>query len=203
MGDRWGVLAAAVLAIVAIGSAVPQAEAQVTSSTDYRAYRVRGTTAEAVVNYMKRNPFKGDRGAAFANIRPDYRLQLETVTRGGMCRAAKVGVHVHFAITLPEARDEARMSRRVGRAWRSFVNFAEQHEAHHRRSYLSCARKFVAEAMRERAASCGKLRSNIRALLNSAKRQCEAAQVPFDRSESRKVLGLSLFSMARSRGGRR
>lgn len=186
------VTAGVVLGMVAMMPAV----AGVRSSSVTHAYKVPGTTAKGVVSYMLRNPFPGDHGAAFANIRPKYRLSVASRPSGGNCRVDDVNVDIRFVITLPEARDANRMSRKTRSAWQSFAAFARRHEEAHRASYLSCAKSFVAAARRERAESCHALDARIRRMFEEAKRDCEAKQTAFDRQQKRIVPGLALFNMA-------
>ncbi len=172
------------------------AVAGVRSSSETRAYKVPGTTAKAVVSYMLRNPFRGDHGGAFANIRPRYKLSVSSRSSGGVCRAMDVDVEIRFVITLPEARDINRMSAKTRSAWRSFAAFAHRHEETHRQSYIGCANRFVAAAMREKAESCHALDAGIRRMFEKSKRDCEARQSGFDRQQKRIVPGLALFNMA-------
>ncbi len=170
--------------------------AEVTSSVENRTHRVPGVTARAVVDYMLRHPFPGDHGAAFANIRPHYRLSLDVGDTGRLCRVEDVGVGIRFVVTLPVAVDRARMNSRVRAAWDGFASFARRHEETHKQSYLSCARAFVSKARAATATSCGDLRSEVRQMFNEARRSCEARQRPFDRQQSLAVRRLTLFDMA-------
>jgi predicted secreted Zn-dependent protease len=184
------------LALLLLLAAVAPSLAQVTTAESRRAHRVKGVTAWALVFNMQRYPLAGDHGAAFANIRPDYRLSVDTVTSGALCRPNAVGVRINFVITLPEATQRARMSPAVRRAWDNFVDFAERHEMRHRQSYIGCAKSFVSDAMRERGQSCAAVESVIRRKFERAKRDCEARQASFDRAQRGAVARLTLFRMA-------
>jgi predicted secreted Zn-dependent protease len=146
---------------------------------------------------MQRNPFPGDHGAAYANIRPSYELSLRTAERGGECHVEAVTLDIRFIVTLPAARDERRMSARARQAWQAFVAFARRHEEAHRVSYLSLARAFVARARTESARTCPALRSAINQMLRESKRNSEAAQAAFDRQQKQQLAGLGLFRLAR------
>jgi predicted secreted Zn-dependent protease len=186
------VVAGVVFGLVALLPAV--AGVRTTSVT--HAYKVPGTTAKGVVTYMLRNPFPGDHGGAFANIRPKYKLSVSSRSSGGLCRAKSVDVDIRFVITLPEARDIKRMSAKTRSAWRSFAAFARRHEETHRQSYIGCANSFVTAARREKAESCHALDARIRRMFEQAKRGCEARQSAFDRQQRHIVPGLALFDMA-------
>lgn len=186
------VVAGVVFGLVALLPAV----AGVRTSSVTHAYKVRGTTAKAVVSYMLRNPFPGDQGGAFANIRPRYKLSVSSRASAGVCRAKDVDVDIRFVITLPEARDIKRMSAKTRSAWHSFAAFARRHEEAHRQSYIGCANRFVAAARREKAESCQALDAQMRRMFEKAKRDCEARQSDFDRRQKRVVPGLALFNMA-------
>lgn len=188
----WLSVLGAVVGLIAILPAM--AGVRTTSVT--QSYRVPGTTAKSVVTYMLRHPFPGDHGGAFANIRPHYRLSVDTRQSGGMCRARDVDLDVRFVVTLPVARDFDKMSARTRAAWRSFADFARRHEDAHRISYIGCANRFVAAARRETARTCRALESTIRRMLQQAKRDCEAKQTAFDRRQRNAVHGLVLFNMA-------
>ena len=191
--------AACVIALVAAcsaaGSAAP-AVAQVTSSVTTNTYSVPGTTAKSIVRYMQSHPIRGDHGSAFANIRPRYTLTLDSAERGGMCRATEVRVKIHFTLTVPEASQKSRMSGRVRSAWNSFSSFIRSHEDQHRRSYIGCAESFVREAKREKAASCFAIESAIRRLFDRMKRDCEARQVAWDKTQKGRLKGQTLVRMA-------
>ena len=176
---------------------VSVASAEVRTTTSYRSYSVGGSTARSLVSYMRSHPFRGDHGDAVANVRPLYRLSVATRTSGGTCRASKVTLSIAFTITLPSARSESSMASSTRSAWRNFVAFARRHESTHRSIYISCGNNFVAKAQRLTASSCAGLQASIRRLLESEKRSCEVRQRSFDRSESRRVSGLSLLRMAR------
>jgi predicted secreted Zn-dependent protease len=171
--------------------------AGVTSDTVYRTHWVGGTTPKTIVSFMRRNPVAGDHGAAYANIRPTYALAFDTATRGGSCRTTDVELDMRFVVTLPGTRNEARMSGRTRSAWRAFVDFARRHELQHRSSYLECGRTLVQQVQAARAGSCGELRREVRRMLETAKRNCDAKQAVFDRAERPRLAGLTLFRLGR------
>ena len=188
----------AICATIAMGMTAT-AVAGVRTTTEYRSYSVSGTTAKALVSYMKRNPFRGDRGHAVANVRPYYRLSVATKSSGGTCRASTVTLNIRFVMTLPNARSESSMAASTRSAWRSFVSFAKRHESVHRSSYIGCGNAFVAKAQRMTNKSCEGLQAQIRRQLEADKSACERKQVAFDRREYGRINGLSLFQMVRSR----
>lgn len=170
--------------------------AGVTTSISYRDYVVEGTTAAGLVTFMNRNPLQGDHGHAYASIHPNYNLMVATRETGGMCRAS-VSVNLNFALTPPRAASPGGMGKSTRSAWNGFVNFARGHEEHHRASYTACTKAFVARAERQSAGQCLVLSSQIREMFADMKRDCEAKQRAFDRSQARVLPGLSLFAMAR------
>jgi len=185
------------LSMSLVAGMLSAASAEVRTTTSYRSYYVSGSTARSLVSYMRSHPFRGDRGDAVANVRPVYRLSVATRTSGGTCSASKVTLSIGFTMTLPKARSESSMASSTRSAWRSFAAFANRHESTHRSIYISCGNSFVAKAQRLTGSSCAGLQASIRRLLESEKRSCEVRQRSFDRSESRRVSGLSLFRMAR------
>jgi predicted secreted Zn-dependent protease len=174
--------------------------AGVRSSSQIEAYRVGGTTAASLVSYMRNNPYPGEHGDAVANIQPSYSLSIATKNAGGACRASSVDLNVRFLMTLPQATNASGMSAATRGAWSNFVAFARRHEETHRGIYLQCASGFVAQAMRLTASSCFSLQSNIRSLLEKAKRACDVRQNAFDNGQYRSVLNLGLFAMAKYSG---
>lgn len=160
------------------------------------AYPVQGTTAKQIVRHMQSHPIRGDHGSAFANIRPRYTLSVKTAEKGGICRAADVDVHIHFTLTVPEASQRSRMSGQVRSAWDSFSRFIRNHEEHHRQSYIGCAKAFVREARRETAPSCFAVEREIRRMFETAKRDCEAKQVAWDRGQKGALRRQSIVRMA-------
>lgn len=173
------------------------AHAGVTSSTDQHQFVVEGTTASGLVRFMNGHALEGDHGHAYASIHPDYQLSLTTRESGGICRPARVDVHVDFDLTLPVA-DTSGMSGRVRGAWANFAAFARAHENHHKLSYLGCAQGFVVQARVRFAPSCSELEGDLDQMLYAMKRACEVKQRPFDQSQARVLRNLSLFALARS-----
>jgi len=186
---------AASLVFAPLGDAL----AGVSSSSQINPYWVGGSTASALISYMRNRPFHGDRGDAVANIRPSYSLSVSGKQAGGSCRAVDVGLKVRFVITIPRARNAGAMSPATLSAWNNFVAFATRHENQHKSIYLQCAGEFVAKAMRMTAPSCFALSANIRSQFDAAKRACEKRQLAFDRRDYGRVFGLSLFAMASGR----
>ena len=173
------------------------AMAEVRSSTQSRSYNVGGATARSLVSYMRSRPFHGSNGDAVANIRPSYALSVATRQSGSVCRASKVTLNMRFVMTLPRAQSASAMSASTRSAWNAFVAFTRRHEETHRSIYVQCGNNFVAKAERMTASNCGALQASIRKLLEREKSACESRQRAFDRSDYRRVAGLSLFRMAR------
>ena len=186
---------AALVGAAGIVVALP-AIAGVTSSTDQHSFVVEGSTASGLVRFLNGHAFEGDHGRAYASVHPDYQMSVTTRESGGMCRPARVDVHVDFDLTLPVA-DTSRMSGRVRGVWNGFAAFARAHENHHRQSYLGCAQSFVAQARRQAAPSCFELENDLDQMLYAMKRACEAKQRPFDQSQARVLRYLGLFVLAR------
>jgi predicted secreted Zn-dependent protease len=171
------------------------ANADVRSSTQTRSYWVGGTTAPALVSYMKSRPFHGSNGAAVANIRPSYNLSIATRPKGSAC-SATVDLRINFVMTLPNAKQASSMSSGTRSHWNTFVSYARRHEETHRSIYMDCGRSFVLKAQRMTAASCGTLQGKIRGLLEAEKRACNRRQIAFDRADYGRIFGLGLFKQA-------
>jgi predicted secreted Zn-dependent protease len=171
--------------------------AEVKVTIDHRDHVVEGSTASGLVRSMNANPVRGDHGNAYASIHPTFNLSVDTRQSGGLCRA-DVSVRLHFVLTLPRAASPGAMNSRTRAAWNSFTNFARSHEAHHQASYTSCAKSFVARAERQSAKQCMSLQSDIRKSFTQMKRDCEALQRTYDRSQARHLPNLSLFAQARA-----
>jgi predicted secreted Zn-dependent protease len=182
-------------ALVASAALVAPALAGVSSTTVTRYYSVGGTTTSSLASKMRSNPFRGDKGGAVANIRPRYSLSVTTKQDGSTCRVSNVNLKVSFVLTLPRAKESA-MSSGTRSAWRGFVSFARRHEQGHRSIYLQCARNFTVKAQRLTGA-CGSLHSKARRLLDAETRACDKRHAAYDRSERRRVAGLSLFRATR------
>jgi predicted secreted Zn-dependent protease len=199
--EDWTERLTSVVRLVLIGTvgaavALPSI-ADVTSSTAQHDFTVEGTTARGLVRSLNGNAFEGDHGRAYASVHPDYQMSITTRETGGMCRPARIDVHVDFDLTLPVA-DTSRMNGRVRGAWNNFLMFAWAHENHHRQSYLGCAQSFVVQARRQAAPSCVELESDLDQMLYAMKRACEVKQRPFDQSQARALRDLGLFELARA-----
>jgi predicted secreted Zn-dependent protease len=167
--------------------------AGVTSSTDYRDYIVRGTSRSALLSYMKENPFPGDEGPAYANIRQTYSLAVHTREQGGVCRPSAVDVNIHFVITLPKAANASSLAGDARASWYQFVAFARHHEETRRSIFLECGRAFVAKAMQLSSKSCSALEATIRNQFEAAKIACDRRQTAYGRADDPRVRYLSLF----------
>lgn len=203
----WGLggaarIGVAVLCASATMVATLPGAAEVRSTTSTRAYTVGGSTASGLVSYMRSHPFAGDYGDAVANIRPSYNLSVATAAGKSGCRASNVTLKIHFTMTLPRARSTSGMAASTRSAWNAFAAYARQHEETHRRIYVQCANNFVAKAQRITAPSCAAVQASVRRLFEAEKRSCEARNRAYDRSERKRVAGMSLFRMASSRGKR-
>lgn len=190
-------IGAAVLIAAGFVLAGTPATADVRTTTSSRSYSVGGSTAAALVSYMRSRPIRGDYGNAVANIHPTYNLSVATAAGKGGCRASKVTLKIHFAMTLPTARTSG-MAASTRSAWNSFAAYARSHENTHKRIYIQCGNNFVAKAQRVTASSCGAVQASVRRLLESEKRSCESKQRAFDRAERSRIASMSLFRMARS-----
>jgi predicted secreted Zn-dependent protease len=193
-GRKLTTLCAATLVSALLVDHLP-ALAGVSSTTVTRFYSVGGTSQASLAAKMRSNPFRGDRGGAVANIRPKYSLSVTTKQDGGKCRVSNVNLKVTFVLTLPRARENA-MSSGTRSAWRGFVSFARRHEQGHRSIYLQCARNFTVKAQRL-TGSCAGLHAQARRLLDAETRACDKRHAAYDRSERRRVAGLTLFRSTR------
>ena len=192
------VFSIAAVAVLTAGLAAGATLAGVTTTVSTHWFEVEGRTARQLVSYLNSHAIAGDHGHAYASVHPNYSLSLDTRDTGKQCRATRVDVRIAFDLTLPVAASPGAMSAAARRAWTRFAGFARAHEAHHQASYTSCASGFVAWARRMTASGCVALESQIRQAFAQMRRDCEARQMSFDRSQARVLRGLSLFSMAQS-----
>ena len=181
-------------AIVGSFLACTSAGAGVTASSEFRDYRVGGTTQASLVSYMQQNPFPGDEGPAFANIRQTFSLSLQTKEDGNLCRPSAVNVNIHFVITLPKAVNASVIAGNARASWYQFVGFARHHEETRRTIFLECGQAFVAKAMQLRSTSgCMALDAKIRGMFEAAKTACDRRQFAYGRADDPRVRYLSLF----------
>lgn len=196
----WGSLVVGCLGLVVgvlVFTAIGPANAGVTQKTSERPYWVSGTTASQLVRYMRRHPTRGDRGAAWANIRPRFSLSLKTRGRK-KCTVRAVNMHIDFLMTLPRGRQTKAMNRSTRRLWRSFTRFTRAHELAHRRIYMKCARKFSSAARKTpAAANCRQLTPRLRRQMFAAMRTCDKQHRAFDRREAKRLRRLPLLRAAK------
>jgi predicted secreted Zn-dependent protease len=188
--------------MVAAGLAVAAAPAGagVSSATVVTDYLVNGTTATGLVSYMLNHPYPAAVSDTVAHIQPHYVLAVATREEGGACRPRSVDLSIRFDIVLPKATQAAAMAPVTLAAWNSFAAFARRHEETRRSIYLQCATEFVAKAMRQVDGSCPALEANVRGLLETAKRLCDARQDDFARIQYPRVLSEKLFVLANYTG---
>lgn len=190
--DLFLAVAAATVGLCLSAAANPRA------TTVIRDYRVHGDTERSLVNSMKARPFRGDKGPAIANVRPRYRLKVETRKDKHVCRVKSIDLSIRFVMTLPRAVNRDRFAPRTLRTWSSFRAFAKRHEGVHRRIYMNCARRFVRAARRRSVpGSCSSLRREVNRMLRDQKRDCERLNDAFDRRELSRLRSLALFRNAR------
>lgn len=181
-----------------------QAATRLKHSTVQRDYRVRGRTSRQLVSSMRARPFPGDNGPALANIRPRYRLKIQTWKVGKACRVEHLDLNIRFVMTLPKATHAGRFDRRTRVAWNGFTRFTHRHELVHRRIYIGCARRFLSQSKRMTSSrSCAALQQDIRRKLRQADKGCDRQHDAFDRQDFPRVPGLALFRQAGSRSYRR
>lgn len=184
-------------AVVALCPAVAPAMAGMTVTSDIRYYHAGGSTADSLARSMRDNPIEGDHGAAVANVRPQYRLDIDARQQGQICRVTDVDLGIRFVTTLPQA-DESGMSPRTRAYWRSFIAFTARHEGTHKAIYQQCARDFIARARRlTDRTGCGTIQSEARRLFEASKQACESRQAAFDRREAPRLRRLPLFATTR------
>jgi predicted secreted Zn-dependent protease len=182
---------------MALCLAAAPAMAGMTVTSDIRYYHVGGSTAESLARSMRDNPIEGDHGAAVANVRPQYRLDIDARQVGQVCRVTDVDLDIRFLTTLPQA-DEGGMSPRARAYWRGFVAFAARHEGTHKAIYQQCARAFVIRARRlADRTGCGSIQAEARRLFEASKQACETRQAAFDRREAPRLRRLPLFATTR------
>jgi len=184
------------IADLAAAQGTPQEKTKVTQRTTERPYWVSGATANQLVDFMRRYPLRGAKGAELANIRPSYNLKVATKP-GRACAVTSVNLHIEFTMTLPRGRQESKMNRKSRRLWNSFTKFARTHELKHRQIYLECARNFAASAKyTPQTASCGELNARVRQRLNTAMNACEVQHRALDRNEGPRLKRLPLLRAA-------
>ncbi len=192
----WCSLLVGLMLVTATDFAAAQGASKVTQKTIERPYWVSGATAGQLVDYMRRYPLRGAKGAELANIRPRYNLNVST-RPGRTCSVASVNLHIEFTMTLPRGRQENKMDRKSRRLWKSFVGFTRKHELQHRQIYLDCARDFAASAkFTPQAASCGGLKAQVRQRMNAAMAQCEIRHQALDRGATARLKRLPLLRAA-------
>jgi len=196
--DRSRILIVLLTVGAAISGLCVSVAANPRSTTVIRDYRVHGDTERSLVNSMKARPFRGDKGPAMANVRPKYRLRMETRKDKHVCRIKTLDLSIRFIMTLPRAVNKDRFAPRTRRTWSSFRAFAKRHESVHRRIYMNCARRFLRTARRRSVpGSCSRLRREVNRMLRDQKRDCERLNDAFDRRELSRLRTLSLFRNAR------
>lgn len=147
---------------------------------------------------MRSHPFRGDYGAAIANIRPRYSFDAKTKMVKGMCRVSRFRLQVDFTLTLPHAVERKSFDRRTERSWRSLKSFMRRHELVHRRKYLTCAKAMERKVMKLRTKSCWSLDRKIKDVLRTEKVACERKQRAYDKKELPKLTYHRFFKQARA-----
>jgi predicted secreted Zn-dependent protease len=198
-GRRFGLMALALVA--ALDSAA--AGSALSYRTEERDYKVWGADAAALVAYLENHPFRGDKHAAIANVRPHYDLSVETRETAAGCRVASARLDIRFVMTLPRAMEKDKLSKPTRGNFNSLRNFLKRHESVHRGYYLTCARRFLAKVRKLPAeGSCWSLKWEASRLLDKEDAACDRLHDAFDRRQAEPLWNLALFRQAEREGRR-
>jgi predicted secreted Zn-dependent protease len=198
--DRRFVAGLSALWMVAATLAADGAAAELVQTTEYRTHAVRGTTPQAVWQYMNAHPIiDPDDGPAYANLTHDHELSIRTTTGSGVCRVSELTFRWRFVLTLPKAVDQAAMDSQTQSMWNAFVAGLKRHEETHRTIFLRCGAKFVPAAERLTGpGNCAGLERKVRRSIDQAYQACMAEQRDFEKRDRPRILGLAFIRAARS-----
>jgi predicted secreted Zn-dependent protease len=169
-------------------------------TTAYKDYLVRGTTPQAVWQYMVKYPIMDpDDGPALANITHDHKLTVKTATVGGTCRVTSLAFNWNFVITLPKAVDEKKMSPATDSMWQEFVAKCRWHEEHRKEIFLDCGKAFTeaAQAMTG-PAGCFDLDRRVRSFVDQQYTACMRKQRDFGRQDAPLISSLRLLKAGKA-----
>jgi predicted secreted Zn-dependent protease len=110
---------------------------------------------------------------------------------------SKLAFTWRFVMTLPKARDEARLATNTRQLWRSFVARLRAHELHHRDLFVACGRSFVPAAAAMTAKQCSTLDRQVRHHIDARYDACMEQQFAYDRIDTPRIQSHPFIRLAK------
>lgn len=180
MAKMWmGCLAAA----LALGWGLPGA-AEVTSTTRYADFNVKGTSPAEIYRAILRHGPHMDGGKAIATAAATATQDGRMLQQGNSCSVVDYRIRLSFRIVRPRIANERKLSPADRALWRQFSRFVEDHENEHKQTWLACARKLDRQVRTIRASNCDKVEARVNRLWDRMLSSCDKAQESFDNAQA-------------------
>ena len=162
------------------------AQAEVRTEIRYSGYQVNGLTAQDIWRDIgRKGPHQLERGLyaqAEAEIRFGWTVAF--ASGEGSCRVKSSMVKIDVNILLPKWADEARGSRELRAAWKSYIAEVRKHEDHHKEIALAAAHQIDKAIMAAPAhRTCRSLERYIKVQTDDILQQERAQQAHFDQTD--------------------
>lgn len=143
-------------------------------------YPVRGTSAKAIYDDIKKQSPKIASNATFAFTAMATKTDKKEKKLDGSCRYSRFGTSVVYSFVLPKLASTKGVSKKLLAQWTDFAAYLKAHEEWHRDNWRGCIKDYDASALELEAKDCGVLDKKREKLFNSMKRACIAKDEAFD-----------------------
>lgn len=170
----------------------PREWVMIKTSSSVQYYSVRGTTADAIFDDMKRNGLFDNKGRrAFGVTSAEWSMdwnRIET-TRPAVCSAESMTILLNLVVTLPQHDQLNDLSRGIRTNWQRFAASVAVHEQRHVDIYLNGAKtmKTRMDAITTKSSSCSELKNVIDSVWASQQAETERAQNEFHLEDEARV----------------
>lgn len=143
-------------------------------------YLVRGTTAKAIYEDIKKQSPKVASNATFAFTAMATKTDKKEVKGANGCRYSRFGTSVVYSFVLPKLASTKGVPKALAVTWQDFAVYLKTHEEWHRDNWRGCFKDYDAAALELSARDCKALDKKRESLFTSIKRKCIAADEAFD-----------------------
>src|SRR4030095_12140835 len=158
----------------------PREGVMIKTSISVQYYSVRGTTADAIFDDMKRNGLFDNKGRrAFGVTSAEWNMDWKRIetTRPAVCSAESMTILLNLVVTLPQHDQLNDLSRGIRTNWQRFAASVAAHEQRHVDIHLNGAKtmKTRMDAILTTSSSCSELDNVIRSVWAGQQAEIESA----------------------------
>jgi predicted secreted Zn-dependent protease len=171
---RYSVLAVTMWAVATTSFAKTSERSQVVP------YPVKGTTAKAIYEDIKKQSPKIAHNATFAFTAIATKTDKTEKASSKDCSYRRFGTSAVYSFVLPKLHSTKGVPDALLSQWQDFAAYLKAHEEWHRDNWRACLKEYDAEALKLSAKDCKSLDKKRESLFTAIKRKCLAADEAFD-----------------------